>query len=81
MNALIVYYSLSGTTQAVATALAKDLDADVEEIRCDRYSPSFWSRVRAGYESWKGSLPTINPLSHAPSHYELVVIGGKRRLR
>jgi flavodoxin len=76
MKALVVYYSLSGTTRTLATALAKELGADIEEIRCGRYSPSFWGFLRAGYDSWRGELPAIEPLSHAPSRYELVAIGG-----
>jgi hypothetical protein len=76
MKALIVYYSLSGTTRSVAAALARELAADIEEIRCSRYSPSIWGAIRAGYDSWKGNLPAIEPLSRAPSQYEVVVIGG-----
>ncbi len=76
MNTLIVYYSLSGTTRAVATALAKEFGADIEEIRCGRYSPGFWGFLRAAYDSWRGNLPPIEPLTHAPSRYDLVLIGG-----
>ena len=76
MKTLVVYYSLSGTTRAVATALAKELGADLEEIRCKRYAPGFSSALRAGYDSWRGNLPPIEPLSRAPSRYGLVVVGG-----
>ncbi len=76
MRALVIYYSLSGTTRAVATALAQVLGADVEEIRCARYSPGIWGALRAGYDSARGKLPAIAPLARTPSRYELVVIGG-----
>lgn len=76
MHALVVYYSLSGTTRAVATALAKELGADIEEIRCRRYSLGFRGYLRAAGDSWRGNLPSIEPLTHVPSHYDLVVIGG-----
>lgn len=75
MKTLIAYYSLSGTTRAVAAALAKELAADIEEIRCSRYSPSILGFLRAGYDSWRGNLPPIEPFLHAPSRYELVVVG------
>ena len=76
MKVLVVYYSLSGNTRTVATALARDLDADVEELRCGRYKLGGWGFLRAGYDSWRGMLPPIEPLALRPSHYELVVIAG-----
>lgn len=76
MKALVVYYSLTGTTRAVAEALAKELTADIEEIRCDRYAPDLLGMARACYDSWIGNLPPIGLLSHEPSRYDLVVVGG-----
>ena len=76
MKVLVVYYSLSGNTCQVATVLARDLGADVEELHCGRYSLGGWGFMRAAYESWRGTLPPIEPLTHALSQYELVVIAG-----
>ena len=76
MKNLVVYYSLSGVTRTVAAALARDLAADIEELRCSRYTLGGWGFFRAAYDSWKGNLPPIEPLAHAPSRYELVVIAG-----
>ncbi len=76
MKTLIVYYSRSGTTRVVARALAKDLPADIEEIHCNRYARGFSNYLLAVYESWKGKRPRIDPLAHALSEYELVVIAG-----
>ena len=76
MKTLIIYYSWSGWTRIVAAALAKELGADIEEIRCGRYAPGFWGRIRAMVDGWQGHLPVIEPLSHLPSSYDLVAIGG-----
>ena len=75
MKKLVVYYSLSGVTRTVAAALAREL-ADIEELRCSRYSTSGWGFFRAAYDSWKGNLPPIEPLADVPSQYELVMIAG-----
>jgi flavodoxin len=75
MRALVVYYSLTGTTRAVATALAKELGADVEEIHCSRYAPGIWGALRAVYDSLRGNLPAVEPVAHTPSRYKFVVIG------
>lgn len=76
MKALVAYYSLSGKTHTVASALAKELDADIEAIRCQRYAPGFWGSIRAAYDSWRGYLPLIEPPTHASSAYDIVAIGG-----
>ena len=76
MRALVIYYSLSGNSRAVATALANALGADIEEIRCSRYAPGIWGALKAGYDSVRGKLPPIAPPTHSASRYELVVIGG-----
>jgi flavodoxin len=76
MKGLVVYYSLSGNTRSVATALARDLAADTEELRCPRYASGVWGYMRAGFDSWKGNLPAIEKLSHTPLQYELVVVAG-----
>jgi hypothetical protein len=76
MKTLVVYYSLTGRTRALAQALAHDLGADSEEIRCARYSPGFWVYVKGSYDSAVGRLPAIGGPERSPSNYELVVLAG-----
>ncbi len=74
MSTLVVYYSLSGNTRTVATALARELGADIEELHCARYARGFLGFLKAGSDSWNNRLPTLPPLSRDPSRYDLVVI-------
>jgi hypothetical protein len=76
MKTLVVYYSLSGKMRTVAEALAQELAADSEEIRCARYRPGFWVYLKGSYDSATGRLPRISNPERAPSRYDLVVVGG-----
>ena len=76
MKALVVYYSLSGTARTVAEAIARELPAEIEAIRCDRYRPGPASFMRAAFDSWAGRLPPIALPMHTPSAYDLIVVGG-----
>lgn len=76
MKSLVVYYSLSGNTRTVATAIARELGADIEEIHCRRYGGGGWSYLRAAIDSWRGRLPEIDAPSRSPAGYDLVVVGG-----
>ncbi len=76
LKTLVVYYSLSGTTRRVAEAVAHELGADFEELRCDRYRMRPVGFIKAGYDSWADRMPAIAPLQHDLAAYDLVVIGG-----
>jgi menaquinone-dependent protoporphyrinogen IX oxidase len=76
MRVLVVFYSLTGTTRRVAQAVAAELGADIEEIRCPNYRPGFFGFWRAGYASWKNKIPEIAPSKYAAADYDLVVVGG-----
>lgn len=75
VQTLIVYYTRTGTTRRLAEALATELQADIDEIRCERYRPGGLRYLRAGYDSVKGNLPPIAGPAKNPSEYDLVLIG------
>jgi len=76
MRALVVFYSLTGTTGRVARALAAELGADLEKIQCPSYRPGIFGFWRAGYASWRNKIPEISPSKFIPSDYDLLVVGG-----
>jgi hypothetical protein len=48
MKTLVALYSLSATTRPFAAALARHLNADLEEIRCACYRRRFSGFIKAG---------------------------------
>lgn len=72
---LIAYYSRTGHTRKVATALAGTLGADFEEIRENRERAGIWNYLRSGYDALTGRLPELQPGTHDPSQYDLVLLG------
>ena len=75
MNTLIVYYSRTGSTRRLALALADALHADVAEIECDRYGSGPLNYLRAGYDSVRGNLPSIDVPETRYADYDLVLLG------
>ena len=55
-------------TRRVARALAAELGAELEEIRCPKYRPGFFGFWQAGYASWRSKIPEIVPPMHDPTH-------------
>lgn len=72
---LVVYYSRTGHTEGVAKALADKLGADIEPIREPRKRRGFWEYWKSGREAFLGILPAIEPVSHDPADYDIVVLG------
>lgn len=75
MRTAVIFYSRTGTTRTVATALASAFDADIGEIRCPRYRNGLIRYLLAGYNSVKGNFPPIENPDIDPAGYDLVLIG------
>lgn len=74
-DVLILYYSRTGTTEALATALAEKLGADMARIGCDRYRRGPLRYLRAGWDSVRGTLPPIDVPPVDTGAYALVLLG------
>ncbi|MGO8907823.1 MAG: flavodoxin family protein [Bradyrhizobium sp.] len=72
---LVIFYSRSGTTRKIATALSAMLGGSVEEIVEDRGRDGFFGYWRSIIEARRGHLPRILPARNDPSSFDLVVIG------
>lgn len=75
MKALVVYYSRTGTTKALADTLAKELGADVEEIVDLKNRRGIFGFLSAGYSAYRRSLTNIKPPEKDPSAYDTVLLG------
>ena len=77
MKKLVVFYSLSGNTRAVARRIARSLRADLMEIRTVKTYPDDYDvllslgekEVKAGY------MPQIEALLFDANQYDTVILG------
>ena len=77
MKKLVVYYSFGGNTRSIARKIAKELGADVAEIRTvKRYPDDYDVLVSLGKkEVESGYAPQIYPLAANVQEYDTVIIG------
>jgi flavodoxin len=75
MKTVIVYYSRSGNTKAVAQELAKLLGADIEEIVDETDRKGALGYIMAGRDATLGKDTNISEPKKDPSTYDLVVVG------
>ena len=74
---LVLYYSLTGNTQAVAEEIANRLGADIEGIACvNPYDTNFQACIqRCMQEREQSVLPDIQPVNADLSQYDIIFIG------
>lgn len=74
---LVLYYSETGTTKAVAEELQKQLDADIESIEAvTPYSGNFQETMQRGQrEMQSGETPELKPLKSKIADYDVIFLG------
>ena len=74
---LVLYYSETGTTKAVAEELQKQLGADIESIEAvEPYSGDFQKTMQRGQrEMQSGETPAIKPLKKKIADYDVIFLG------
>lgn len=74
MKTLVAYYSNTGKTRRVAELLARELDADLAEVTCERYLRWYGPMVMA-WDIFTRHLPLVT-ITQPNDSYDRVVIGG-----
>ena len=75
MRSLVVYYSFTGNTRTVAERAARELDADIAEVRAPRYEFGGFRFLRAAFDSWRARLPAIEVGGgRRPDGYDFVLL-------
>jgi flavodoxin len=74
---LVLYYSQTGNTKAVAEAIANKLGADIEEITMvNPYDPDFQATIdRCKKDQEQGILPEIQPVKADIANYDVIFLG------
>jgi flavodoxin len=74
---LVLYYSETGTTKAVAEELQKQLGADIESIEAvEPYSGNFQETIqRSGRERESGETPALKPIKSKIANYDVIFLG------
>ena len=74
---LVLYYSQTGNTKAVAEEIANKLGADIEEITMlEPYDPDFQATIdRCMKDREQGILPEIQPVKADLANYDVIFLG------
>lgn len=74
---LVIYYSLTGRTRLIAKTIAKEIGADVEEIRPVKHYPlrGAWLYVYGGMQALFGMTTPIDGLILNVEDYDTMIIG------
>ena len=76
-KSLVLYYSQTGTTQAVAEEIGRLTNADIERMNVEEpYNGDFGQTIaRCQEETAKGILPTVKPLNVNLDDYDTIFLG------
>lgn len=72
---LVIYYSLTGTTQALAEAIARACDAELVSIHALAQHRGVAGYIRSAVEAALHLNTPFQVAPHAPRNYDLVVVG------
>lgn len=77
MKTLIIFYSLTGNVKFIAQTMAKEINADLLELRPEKEvkADSFMKYLWGGRQVMMKIAPKLLPLDKNPNDYDLIIIG------
>ncbi len=72
---LVVYFSRTGITHQVASSIASRAACDIERLQESRQRSGALGFLRSAWESLRGKMPPLMPVTQDPGDYELVILG------
>lgn len=75
-KSLVIYFSRSGNTEAMAMQIASRYQADIKNIRADDYSDDFSGSIKANIDAWTNErISVINPETVDMTDYRMIFLG------
>ena len=74
MRTLVVYYSLTGHTKGIAEWIARECNADIDQIKDAKSRSGAWAIIATGAEALFKRPALIQPAKKDPAQYDLVII-------
>jgi len=75
-NVLVIYFSRTGNTEAVAMEIANRYQADLTNIKADDYSDDFTGSIKANIDAWnKKRISVISPEAIDMARYKVIFLG------
>jgi flavodoxin len=74
-NVLVLYYSRSGKTEAMAREIARKFQADIVNIKAETYGQGVSGILKANRDAWNKRTAVIEPETIDISNYRLIFLG------
>jgi len=74
-DVLVLYYSRSGNTEAMAREIARRFQADIIKLTAESYTLDFQGWVNANFDALYQKPAVIEPETIDISNYDLIIIG------
>jgi len=74
-DVLVLYYSRSGNTEAMAREIARRFQADIIKLTAGSYTLDFQGWVNANIDAWYKNPAVIEPETIDISNYDLIILG------